>query len=314
MATQARYDPGTTGTFTGTLLDTDGVAIPLANIVSCTLTMTNARTGAALNSRSAQNVLNANNVTINSTTGAITWLIQTGDTDLEDTTQDWEDHVATFTWTYETSKVGKHTHRLHCTQFMSLCTVEDVRLIFDAIPANHETLVEFLIETFTQRAELECDRRFRKSTAASPTTEYVSPHHSNLFHYRVKRFPIDSITSIKQASDADFAGSGAETLETDAYQFNADLGLVKMQWTSFMSGEKTVQIIYAGGLALETGAVPLDLRFAAARQVAFWYQRRSQPGVTEIAVSRAGRERIMSPMDLLPEVHQTLQNYKPTFI
>lgn len=311
MGSQTRYDPITSGKFTGTLLDVDGTAIPTANLDALTLTLTNARTGATINSRSAQNVLNANNVTVNSTTGALTWLIQPEDTTMEDTSESWEDHIAKFDWTYETTKKGTHTHRMHIVNYLSLCTIEDVKLLFDSFPTNDEPIIEMLIETFSQRAEIETERKFRKSTAASPTVETFSPKQGK-WHYRTERFPIDSITSIKQAIDGNY--NSGETLESDDYTFDSESGLVKMRWTSFMEGENSVQITYAGGLALDVGAVPMDLRWAAARQVSYWYQRRKMPGVVEVQVSRHGKESIMNPMDLLPEVYATLENYKPVYI
>ena len=313
MATQARYDPQISGKFTGTLLDSDGTAIPLANIDALTLTLTNAADGSTVNSRSAQNVLNTNNVTVDSTTGALTWLIQPEDTTLVDTDLASEDHVAVFNWTYETSKKGSHTHRLHVVNFLLLCTVEDVEMLVEKIPTNDVPLIEWLIEMFSTRAEALTHRKFKKSTVASPTVETFGPKHHDQYHYRVEKYPIDSITSILQAPDGDFA-TNPETLESTAYTFNADTGLIKMRWNSFMKGENTVQITYAGGLAREVGAVPQDIRWAAARQVSYWYQRRKTPGVSEIQISRGGRQSFVQPIELLPEVEAVLMDYRPIWL
>lgn len=310
MESQSRYDPGTSGIFTGTLLDVNGVAIPLANLVSITLTITNERDGSVVNSRSAQDVLNNNGVTVNATTGAITWLIQAADTAMIDSSQSWEDHLATFTFTYETSKVGKHRHRLHVVNFLSLCTVADVEMLMDVIPPRHFPLVEWLIEIFSQRAEAETNRRFMKSTVLSPTIEYFSPK-LDTWHFRVQRYPIDSVISIIESIDGNFNSVSALTWIPEDYAFNSEKGLVKSRYYAFTPGEKNYKITYSGGLALSLGAVPQDLRFAAARQVAFWYQRRNQSGLTEIAIARAGRENFIQPLVFLPEVKSTLDIYSP---
>lgn len=312
MESQSRYDPGISGIFTGTLLDVAGTAIPLSNIVSVTLTLTNDRDGSVVNSRNSQNVLNTNNVTINATTGAITWLIQAADTAMVDSTQSWEDHVATFTFTYETNKVGIHRHRMHCVNYLGLCSIADVEMLMDVIPPKHQPMVEWLIEVFSERAEAETTRSFKKSTVASPTVEYFSPK-GETWHFRLSKYPIDSIVSVIEAVDGDFTGVSSLTWVPTDYAYLSDKGLVKSRYFPFTPGEKNYQITYVGGLALHLGAVPPDLRFAAARQVAFWYQRRNQAGLQQINIARAGREVFDSPLDLLPEVRAALNNYCPVW-
>lgn len=56
-----------------------GTAVPLTDISTATLTLKD-ESGNTINSRSAQNVKNANNVTIHSTSGLVTWAMQAGDT------------------------------------------------------------------------------------------------------------------------------------------------------------------------------------------------------------------------------------------
>lgn len=68
-----------TATYTVTLKDEAGVVIPRASITEVTLTLYDVQSRAVLNSRDSQNVLDANNVTIHSTSGLLTWLIQAAD-------------------------------------------------------------------------------------------------------------------------------------------------------------------------------------------------------------------------------------------
>jgi hypothetical protein len=70
-------------------------------ISTMTLTYFLYSTGAAINSRTAQNVKNTNNVTV-SETGEVKWSLQAADTTCVDTTLDdgkLERHDAVFKWT-----------------------------------------------------------------------------------------------------------------------------------------------------------------------------------------------------------------------
>lgn len=313
MQSQSRYDSGQSGLFTGTLLDANGTAIPLANINSITLTITDAATGSIVNSRNSQNVLNANNVTVHATSGALSWLIQPGDTTLLNSSSAYEEHIAEFTWTYETSKVGKHTHRLGCRGYVMLCTFEDIKMHLSGIKDSDQQLIEMMIEAFSTRAESECDRRFKKSTVASPTTEVFSVKENN-WTIRVRRYPIDSVVELVEAWDGDFDGPLALLKESMDYGVIAHEGRIKLRVRPFYKGESNVRIKYAGGLARDVGAVPMDLRFAAIRQISYWYQRRTQAGVQEVSMARAGREELMpSAQDLLPDVIQTLGFYRAKY-
>lgn len=309
---QLNYEPGESAVFTGTLYDTAGVAIPLANISSLTLTLTNARTGAVVNSRNAQNVLNANNVTVNATTGAMSWLIQAADTTMVDGSFSTEDHIAKFVWTYETSKVGMHTHRIRLINYLTLCTLDDVKLILKSVPDDDVPAINSLIDNFSATAESYCDRVFKKSTVGSPSVETFTGYR-NRGKYRVKRYPVDSIVSVVETVDGDFANG--TTIDTTDYSINTDEGILTMRYRNFIEGTLNIRLTYVGGLARDSGAVPSDLRYASARQVAYWYQRRNQVGTTETSIARSGRQRLVRNMGLfLPEVEAVLSSYQPLFI
>ncbi len=316
-----RLDEGASGVFSGTLRDDNltpgnnnlGDPIPLADLVSLKLTLVNAATGAIINSRDQQNVLNANNVVVNATTGALIWSIHAEDTLMVDNSQSYEEHVATLDWVYQTNKVGKHVHRIGIRNYVQLCTVEDVQMYYQVVNAADVPFIEMLIDQISVRAENDCMRGFKKSTSLSPTTQYFSPKEGQ-YHLRLYRYPIDSIISLDEDLLSDFSGTGAYHYGTQDFGLVAQNGLVKLRYRPFLEGEQSVRVVYTGGLALDVGSVPMDLRFAATRQVAYWLQRRTQLGVGTVTIARMGKE-VLVPVsqDLLVDVQNTFTNYRAIF-
>lgn len=99
----------TTGTLTTTIKDNAGVAIPAASLTTLKLTLYNEYTLTVINDRDHQNILNANNVTVDAN-GLLTWSIQELDRVIEDDTKTQELHRALFEWTAP-GVVGKHEHQ-----------------------------------------------------------------------------------------------------------------------------------------------------------------------------------------------------------
>jgi hypothetical protein len=114
MTVSAGFSPvaeRTTPLYTATLVDEDGAIIPGSTLTTLVLTHYNLATDAILNSRDAQNVLNANNVTV-SELGILEWVLQPLDTLIVDDTLCLETHVALFEFTWNSgARVGKHEIR-----------------------------------------------------------------------------------------------------------------------------------------------------------------------------------------------------------
>lgn len=98
----------TSAQYTATLQDALGVAIPLAVIVSAVLTLEDVATSTIINSRNAQNVLNANNVTIHATSGLLTWSIQPEDNPIVTSSEEYELHRAVFSVVYSGTQRTVH--------------------------------------------------------------------------------------------------------------------------------------------------------------------------------------------------------------
>lgn len=105
--TRVRFNEQSTGTITGDLVDRDGTAVPGSSLTAATLTLYDWDTGAGggsphpgiLNARDAQNVLNTNNVTIDSE-GHFIWDVQPEDNVIVTARRQVERHRAelVFTW------------------------------------------------------------------------------------------------------------------------------------------------------------------------------------------------------------------------
>jgi hypothetical protein len=97
--------------YTATLKDETGTAIPLASLSTVTLSLHDVATGQAINSRTDQDIKNANNVTIHATSGLLTWIMQTADNAIVGDVDEGEleEHCAEFAWTWGSpTKTGRH--------------------------------------------------------------------------------------------------------------------------------------------------------------------------------------------------------------
>lgn len=84
-----------TATYSFTLKNEAGQPVAAASLTSATLTLYELESGTIVNGRSSQNVLNLNNVTIDSN-GLVSWSIQLADVTLLDATRGTEVHRALF--------------------------------------------------------------------------------------------------------------------------------------------------------------------------------------------------------------------------
>jgi hypothetical protein len=102
--------------YTATLVDEAGAPVVLAAVSTLTLTYYAVASGTIINNRNAQNVLNANNVTLHATSGLLTWIGQVADTTCSATTPEgaYEHRRALFTWTWGLpARTGRHEVDLH---------------------------------------------------------------------------------------------------------------------------------------------------------------------------------------------------------
>jgi hypothetical protein len=97
-----RVDEKSSCTYTATLKDRSGVVIPLADITALTFSLYSLEdpTRAAINSRTAQSILNVNGGTMHATSGLLTIEIGPADNVIVDSSLAQERHLAEVRWTY----------------------------------------------------------------------------------------------------------------------------------------------------------------------------------------------------------------------
>ena len=100
-------DEGTTASLTCAVADSSGTAVPLSAMNSITMTVIEEKGGTTVNSRSAQDVKNANNCTYHATSGLFTFDLQPGDVAIENATDNpigsIERHLITVTFVWDSS-------------------------------------------------------------------------------------------------------------------------------------------------------------------------------------------------------------------
>lgn len=99
-----------TALYQATLKDENGAAIPAAGLSALTLTLYNDSSPSQqiINNRNSQNVLNQNNVTVDSN-GILRWTMQPADNKLFDSALAYEEHLALFKFEWQAgAKRGYH--------------------------------------------------------------------------------------------------------------------------------------------------------------------------------------------------------------
>ena len=195
-----------------------------------------------------------------------------------------------------------------------LCTIDDIkeRLGLDTTNTQHDAVLAQIAAGFTALAERYCGRGL--VLTESEVTEYHTGQ-SNLL--QVRRYPIASIESVKEAFDFDFSLATALTADTDYRLIDGGRkGVLARLWGDWCKQYDSIQVVYRGGYAAagatpdegET-AMPEDLREAAILQGAFMFKRRDDLGLSAVSFN-GGSISKFSALDLLPLVRQTLDAYR----
>jgi hypothetical protein len=106
---------GTTGFYSFELTDAAGLAIDASQTETLTLTVFDVATGATVNGRNGQDVLNTNDVTLvtvlSPLVSTVTWAMQPADTVRLGLRREIEPHLAVFQWSWD-SGAQRQAHKV----------------------------------------------------------------------------------------------------------------------------------------------------------------------------------------------------------
>jgi len=193
-----------------------------------------------------------------------------------------------------------------------ICSLADVKDRLVISDSGHDTVISRIISGLTVLFETHCDRPLLLN--AADATEYYTGRGQYL---QLKRYPVVSITSIKESLTYDFDGATAMIANEDYRLLKAGLnGIVCSLLCDWSNVPDSIQFIYKGGYcsAGQTPgdseyAMPADLREAAIEQSSFIFKRKDDIGLAGVSFEGGGLSKF-SAMDLLPMVRKVLDSYR----
>ncbi len=191
-----------------------------------------------------------------------------------------------------------------------ICTLIDVKDRLGLSNTEYDVLINRIIAGLSSLFDNYTNRRL----LLNPVDETLNWTGGGGQRIILPRYPIVSITSIKESIDYDF--ENADVLEEDTdFRILYDKGIIYKINGKWLTLEDGIEIKYRGGYAsagqtpaADETAMPDDLREAAIMQACFIYKRRNDIGLLSQS-SEGGSINSFSAMDLLPLVKQTLDNY-----
>jgi len=149
------------------------------------------------------------------------------------------------------------------------------------VASGDDDLIDDLIEAASAAIENYCDRKFKTEEG----TEYYDGGKAEVLVLR--RYPVDRSADFTIYDDLsvprDYAAGDA--LDTDDYTIDYDGGMVFREGGTFSAGTESIKVVYTAGIGAATANLPEDLRMAAVRLVAFFYNQ-AKEGADGIAAER----------------------------
>ncbi len=193
-----------------------------------------------------------------------------------------------------------------------VCTTDDVKMRLAISDSDYDTMIAAIIAGLTGRFDAFCGRTLLQTS--SDVTEY----YTGLSQYlQLNRYPVISITSIKEARDRDFDNATALTAEEDYWPMSLGKnGILFREGVWWPPKPDSIQVIYRGGFAAagdEPGsseiALPAEIREAAIKQAAMEFKRRDDIALSGVGFD-GGSMTKFQPMKLLPDVEDVLKQYR----
>lgn len=185
-----------------------------------------------------------------------------------------------------------------------LCTFDDVGGAYDGyirggsddvsagLDDTARPLVTRLIWMFQDRVEELLERRFLKTTAAAPAQKVITVTGGQRSVY-LDRWPIEetapdsgvaAFLEVLEGSDGTWSNANALEAGRD-FTIDFERGVLDLLFDYRVVRGLKLRVRWAGGLFDDVAQVPRRLREQVARQVAYWWQRRTTLGAGSIAMA-----------------------------
>jgi hypothetical protein len=195
-----------------------------------------------------------------------------------------------------------------------LCTLADIKTRLGLSITDNDDIIEQIIDGIDGFFDNYTHRKLLLTDSA--ITEYYGLD-PGLRRLLLRRYPIVSIISIKEASDYDFVDAEALVANADYRLVNSGLnGIILRLDGHWLSGEDTIQVLYRGGYcgANEMAGegeydLPQELHDAAIMQACFIFKRKDDIGLDSVS-TLGGSISKFAEIELLPLVRQVLDKYK----
>lgn len=192
-----------------------------------------------------------------------------------------------------------------------ICTADDVKSRLAITSTEHDTVITKIIKGVASKFNTHTRRELIMPAAA--VTEYFTGQSRYL---KVRRYPIISVTTIKEACDYDFTNADALVVNDDYRLVNTGRnGIILRVAVPWLDIEDAIQIVYQGGYCAagvtpSAGqlAMPDDLIEAAIQQASFIFKRKDDIGLSSTSF-QGGSVNVFANMKLLPLVEETLEDY-----
>lgn len=169
----------------------------------------------------------------------------------------------------------------------------------------NDALISALIKAYSTLAEVYMGRE----TLAAERTDTLDVEEGQRVFF-LRAWPVTDFESATDASDRDF--DSALPIDTTDYVVDLERGVVEFDQYQPVAGRRTLQVVYTGGMALDTtafiAAYP-DVATALDMQIAYTLSRRDQLGAQNLS-TQAGNIAWSGPIDWLPQAKQIMDLHR----
>lgn len=173
---------------------------------------------------------------------------------------------------------------------MPIAKLADLKARLGISDSGEDALLTAVLEGVSALFDAELER-----TLLAEDADITETHDGGGWDVRLRRWPVTSVVSVKEAADYDWASATALAADSD-YRVDAGRGVLTRlpDGSRWLDGPDVVQVIYRGGYwdpaqsSFEFDAVPAHIQEAALLQAQELYRRIKAGELDATSVTAAG--------------------------